>query len=109
MNAIKDYRLGRFEILQPTVMKYPELVVALLNNVLITRCEFMFHKLSFEYHGYSEMFEQIERGAAIPTYGIHTYLESSMGEDDVESVYPVQLTFNSDANNTEAVRETCAS
>jgi len=65
-------RLGKFEIIEEMIERWPDEVLRIMSRCIVTRAEFLFHKHTFEYIAYSRDFEESNEpyGAPIliPTY-----------------------------------------
>lgn len=61
-------RVGKFSIKQQLVRDEPEKVMRLMNNMIVIRCELLYHTLSFEYIAMSPSFEKVKEGDPIPGY-----------------------------------------
>jgi hypothetical protein len=61
-------RLGQFSIPSHIITHQPAEAKAILRNVIVYRAEHMFHKLSVEYIGLSDSFDEIAEGEEAPIY-----------------------------------------
>lgn len=65
-------RGGRFRVMRDSVMHNPDAVVKLLAKVLVVRCECRFEFDSFEYSGFSSLFDPLEPNVEWPYYAVQS-------------------------------------
>jgi hypothetical protein len=63
-------RVGKFYIQEDFLCEKPDLVLRLMGQVLVVRCEHLLHRGRFEYIGLSDLFEECPRGGVPPEYDI---------------------------------------
>ena len=69
-------RVGRFSIRSATLKSDPDAFLMLSENIIVIRCEHIFHSESFEYIALSPLFDEIEPGSMAPDYRIEINLDT---------------------------------
>jgi hypothetical protein len=63
-------RAGKFTLREDIVNNFPQDVMNIMSNCIITRCEFRWYSGHFEYEAVSPMFSEIESGQMMPEYEV---------------------------------------
>lgn len=50
--------------------EHPDVVMAIMANLIVVRCEFMFMAYEFRYETISKFFDPVEEGAVTPEYDV---------------------------------------
>lgn len=69
-NVVKAGRFGTFSIDSSFVREHPDVVLELIRNVLVVRCEAFFNPPVLRYSGYSWGFTPVEEGEGPRDYPI---------------------------------------
>ena len=63
-------KFGNFSLGWKLIEEKPDLVKILMSKCIITRCEFIYNKLEFDYTAICDEFRELTEGEMIPTYRI---------------------------------------
>lgn len=66
----KEARYGIFTIDHTVMVAHPEVVQAIMGDVIVLRAEFMFMPDHIEYHAYSPRFDIVPSGTEPPDYDV---------------------------------------
>lgn len=61
-------RIGRFYVDADVVETRPADVMAIMGRVIVTRCEYLYHRGAFMYEAMSPLFRVLVRGEMMPEY-----------------------------------------
>lgn len=78
MNAIEENRIGTFDIPDDGLHDL-ERVYAIMGNMFVMRCEYVYCKRAFEYYAFSPLFKSVEAGEEPPKY----YIKTDKQEDGI--------------------------
>jgi hypothetical protein len=68
-------RGGKFSLPHDAVVDDFDLARRILSDVVVLRCEYRFSTKEFEYEAYSEHFDELAPGEALPDYDIEVVYE----------------------------------
>jgi hypothetical protein len=69
-------RVGRFSIRSAILKSDPDAFLILSAQIIVVRCEHLFHSESFEYVALSPLFDERDPGSMIPNYRIQINLDT---------------------------------
>lgn len=85
-NPVKENRIGMFYISRQLLEDSPLALSKIMSEMVVCRCEMIWHKSAFQYFAYSNMFEIVGEGVCTNEYK----LELSVLEKDGEKVMDIK-------------------
>jgi len=89
-NPVEENRIGKFYITKYAIDEAPQVVIGLLSSILVVKCEFIYHKNSFEYFGYSNLFEKVNYAGVPNEYQIDITKTHCEDSGDVDYSFSVK-------------------
>lgn len=77
-------RIGRFYVDADVVDARPADVMAIMGRVIVTRCEYLYHRGAFMYEAMSPMFRPLEVGEMMPEYRLSVRKDGTVSADERE-------------------------